>query len=646
MEIRGRALEGHFRRTFQLAKEKVDSESRSVELSFSSEAPYKRWFGYEVLGHNSSEIMLDRLASGTHPLLLQHDPDKQIGVIEKAWVGEDKKGRAIVRFAPSTNRLAEEVYHDVKAGIRSLVSVGYNVEKFVPVDGEGKACDEGEHDEEDKTYRAIEWTPFEVSIVSLAADTSIGVGKSENPERVKDPPKAEVQLVRKETNMDEDKKKPIVAEHDDETAEMEIKQTRERARIDALAKAERDELITRREQQRVSEIHRLTGLYNLMDLREKATDEGWSLEKFRGVVLDRLSESKPPKFDRAAGSDSVKTPGQLFIESPRFQEIIKRGIDQSRHDFAVQMPHHASLTRAAIAAGGDSGQLGSFLTMTQALPGIPGILPQTALRVAAIFPTGMTMARRIAYIKEDTFAGAASVVAANPATAVKEAAAKPEASLDLSETYADVEKVAVWSKVTDELLADSDAIRSYIDGRLGYMVEAREDYLLINGNGTAPNIRGLVNTSGIQTRAAGASPTVADAFGQAINDVMTNANVSPDWIVMHPNDWTDLILSKDANGQYYAGGPFQNQYGQGPYTNVVRMFGLPVVLSQFMTEGTALVGAFRLGAQVWRRQGVTIASTNSNDTDFQSNLITIRAEARMGLAVYLPSAFCLISGIA
>ena len=114
MDFKGKAMEGNYRRSFQLNREAIQEESRKVELSFSSEEPYERGFGTEILGHEKHEINLKRFQLGGHPLLLQHNPNQQIGVIEKCWVDEDEKvGRAIVRFAAATNKLAEEVWHDV-----------------------------------------------------------------------------------------------------------------------------------------------------------------------------------------------------------------------------------------------------------------------------------------------------------------------------------------------------------------------------------------------------------------------------------------------------------------------------------------------------------------------------------------------------
>lgn len=145
-----------------LDRAKVDESKRTVELSFSSEAPVMRYGWKEILSHDESAIVLDRLNDGG-PLLLHHDSRDQIGVIEKAWI-EKGKGRAVVRFGKSAR--AEEAFQDVLDGIRRNVSVGYRIEKY-------------EEDEENRTITATRWEPFEVSLVPVPADNSVGVNRSQ-----------------------------------------------------------------------------------------------------------------------------------------------------------------------------------------------------------------------------------------------------------------------------------------------------------------------------------------------------------------------------------------------------------------------------------------------------------------------------------
>lgn len=141
------------------------------ELSFSSEVEVERWFGMEVLGHKPAEVRMDWLKSSSAPLLLQHDTDKQIGVVESAKLAE-RRGTARVRFGKSA--LAREIEADVAAGIRKNVSVGYRVHNMI--------LTQQEKDGESASYRVTDWEPYEISIVSVPADRSVGTDRSqENP---------------------------------------------------------------------------------------------------------------------------------------------------------------------------------------------------------------------------------------------------------------------------------------------------------------------------------------------------------------------------------------------------------------------------------------------------------------------------------
>lgn len=151
----------------EVRAETVDEAARTVELSFSSEEPYQRWWGTEVLDHKASSIRLGRLTAGA-ALLMDHNTRDQVGVVERAWI-KGRKAYAVVRFGRSAR--AEEVFQDVKDGIRKLVSVGYRIHELVLE----KAKDGAE------TYRATDWEPYEISFVAVPADPSVGVGRDGEP---------------------------------------------------------------------------------------------------------------------------------------------------------------------------------------------------------------------------------------------------------------------------------------------------------------------------------------------------------------------------------------------------------------------------------------------------------------------------------
>lgn len=154
-------------RTVTMTREAINVEARTVELSFASEEPYQRWWGTEILSMDRSAVRLGRLAGGQHPLLVNHCPDDQVGVVERAWIGDDRRARAIVRFGRSED--AQEIFQDVQDGIRSLVSVGYRIHEAKLA----KSSDQGDNDE----YLITDWEPYEISIVSIPADPTVGVGR-------------------------------------------------------------------------------------------------------------------------------------------------------------------------------------------------------------------------------------------------------------------------------------------------------------------------------------------------------------------------------------------------------------------------------------------------------------------------------------
>jgi HK97 family phage major capsid protein/HK97 family phage prohead protease len=152
-------------RSFLVERSAINEETRTAELAFASESPYERWWGVEVLDCTATAMRMGRLSSGG-PLLCDHDTKDHVGVIESVQLGADRVARAVVRFGKSAR--AEEVWRDVVDGIRRNVSVGYQIHQAVLVETK---------DDQD-TYRVTDWEPYEVSLVSVPADASVGVGRS------------------------------------------------------------------------------------------------------------------------------------------------------------------------------------------------------------------------------------------------------------------------------------------------------------------------------------------------------------------------------------------------------------------------------------------------------------------------------------
>ena len=217
----------------------VDEKKRTAFIAVSSESPVGRSFGDEILDHAEGSIDLNFLRSGRAPLLLDHDPEKQIGVIESVNLDGDRVLRAKVRFGRSA--LAEEVFQDVVDGIRGNISVGYRVHKM-------------EKDNMVKNaYRVKSWSPMEVSVVSIPADPSVGVGRSAVASEIE--PKVEPSF-KKDNSMSE-------------------------FNIDAV-RAEATKLAA----ENASEIVKLGQRHNKADLAGEAIRAGKSIDQFRGELLE------------------------------------------------------------------------------------------------------------------------------------------------------------------------------------------------------------------------------------------------------------------------------------------------------------------------------------------------------------------------
>lgn len=151
----------------------LNTEKRQVELSFSSEEPYQRWFGPEILSHKDGAVDLTRL-NEIGCLLFNHKRDNVIGRIDEAWV-KDNRGHALVTF--DEDEESERIYQKVKSGTLKAVSVGYQVDSWEEVSA-GKTSTEGHAG---PCSVALKWMPYEISIVSVPADATVGVGREMHP---------------------------------------------------------------------------------------------------------------------------------------------------------------------------------------------------------------------------------------------------------------------------------------------------------------------------------------------------------------------------------------------------------------------------------------------------------------------------------
>ena len=255
------------------------------------------------------------------------------------------------------------------------------------------------------------------------------------------------------------------------------------------------------------------------------------------------------------------------------------------------------------------------------------------LTIADLLGQGTLSGNAISYFVEGALEGAFTTVA--------ETGAKPQLHVADPTTVTDtLKKLAGFIKLSDEMIEDLDFLVSEINIRLLYELARTEEVQLLQGDGTGSNLRGLLNRSGIQTEVRGstaAGDNMADTIFRAMTKVQTGSGLDADGLVINPLDYQNLRLSRDANGQYFGGGFFTGQYGVGGIMEQPPVWGLRTVVTPAIAQGTALVGAFSQAATVYRKGGVRVESTNSHANDFTSNLVTVRAEERLALAVRRPS---------
>lgn len=263
---------------------------------------------------------------------------------------------------------------------------------------------------------------------------------------------------------------------------------------------------------------------------------------------------------------------------------------------------------------------------------IPGFVVDYRLRtpvMADLIPQGTTNQPGVKYILQSPQTnGSTYVYEADPTLG--------ESAFAYTEQYAVVQKLRTTIPITDEAMEDAEMLSDIIDTQLMWMLALKRDLALLKGSGTAPEILGIMNTSGIQTQAKSSDPT-PDAFYKAIVNVQLANFLEPDHIVMHPRDWQNIRLLRTPDGLYIYGSPLD--------PSPDRMWGLPVTKTVAMTQGTALVGAFANSCMEFMRKEVTLEASTEHDLNFIKGILTLKAELRHVLVVYRPAGFCQVTNI-
>jgi len=466
-------------RVFGFNKKEISEDKRTVNLAFSSEEPYDRSFGTEILSHNPQDVDFSFIASGKAPLLLNHDLEKQIGVIEEAKISDaDKVGRAVVRFGRS--KLADEVFRDVIDGIRSNVSVGYEIMKM------DKIMDDDE-DEDKPTYR-VNWKPLEASIVSIPADTTVGVGRSRYDKSTdQDSHKETIEIITRENTMEKEKENPKV-----ETSQVNVEEQ--------IAKARKDETA------RIKEISSLGGKHNCKDLADKAINDGTNLAQFRGVVLNKLGEAKPLDKKDEVGLSNKENRDYSIVKAIKAMatgnwsgaELEKEASDEisrktGKTPRGIYIPSDLRWKRDLIqGVAGDGGNLvatnllaGSFIEALRA--------NMVVKQAGALFLSGLV--GEVAIPAQN---------AVNSASWVAENAAVTEVNTTYRQVTMSPKTLGTFTDISRHLMHQSTpAIETIVRNDIIKTLSNEVDKKAIQGTGTSNTPTGILNTSGIGAVAMG-----------------------------------------------------------------------------------------------------------------------------------------------
>lgn len=493
---------------FEVRAESVDEAKRTVELSFSSEEPYVRWWGTEILDHGAASMRLGRLNNGG-ALLMDHNTRDQVGVVERAWI-KGRKAYAIVRFGRSAR--AQEVFEDVKDGIRKLVSVGYRIHKLIL---------EKEEDGE-ATYRATDWEPYEISLVAVPADPSVGVGRDGEPAGFD--PRTLIEEEDEEMNMTRENggaspaptaPAPAPAAVPPATRSSEQQPAPAAPAAPAAAAGPSEAEIRSAERQRAANIRAMGERLNCRELAEAAINDGRSVDQFIADYQARagdasilrtaedpaigLSEQDRRRFSFVRLMNAVADPlNREAVEAAAFELECSRaarkrtgkdGVGETIPVDLLRSDQRRDLNVTTAAEGGN-------LVATDLLAGSFIDMLRNQMSVMAAGATLLTDLNGNIAIPRQTGGAAGFWVAENG---------------DVTESTPTFDQVAMTPKTVGALveysrqmlLQSSIDVEAFVRGDIIRQLAISLDLAGLNGSGAAGQPRGVMQTAGIGSVAGG-----------------------------------------------------------------------------------------------------------------------------------------------
>lgn len=327
---------------------------------------------------------------------------------------------------------------------------------------------------------------------------------------------------------------------------------------------------------------------------KEALDAVKALSEQMKKELDELAQKMEKAEDDVA---QAKSAGDEFVESDAYKSFIAGGASKARVEVKNTITSSSS----------------TVFPLQR-----PGIIQGdfTPVTLRSVIPTIRVTGNAVNHLRENAWT--------NAAREVTQAAAKPESSLTFTTKNFTIETVAHWLKITEQLAADAPAVVDYVNRRLRHGLAAKIETQLVSGDGTSPHLSGFTDSGNYTAYSLAASgDNIHDAASKAKYAMWAATGESPDTVVVNPADWGAEERTREGSaGMYLFGG--------------LTMAGMRVVLSSAVSAGNILVMNMAQAAVIFERQGATVEMGRTGD-DFTSNLLTIRAEERLALAVLRPS---------
>ncbi len=405
--------------------------------------------------------------------------------------------------------------------------------------------------------------------------------------------------VRSEANIDAAKLEKLLGEVKSEltrvgdevkkTAEQALQQSKDAGKTSDEVKATADKL--------------LTAQSALNDAQKKLEGKIEQLET-RNTDLEQKLASR-----RGGGGDVVKSLGQQVVE----HDDLKNFVSRSGAKGTVRITVNNVITSGSGSAG--------TLIVPQRDTEIVGI-PRRQMTIRQLLTVGRTTSNSVEYARMVTRTNNAAVVAENTQ--------KAESNYVWEQRDAPVRTIAHWVPVSRNAMDDILQLQGEIDGELRYGLDLAEENEILKGDGTGQHILGLVpEATDYDPAFAPADETDIDTLRLALLQASL-AEYAADGIVIHPTRWAKIELTKDGEQRYI-------------FANVIQMagpqlWGRPVIATQAMDEDEFLTGAFRVAAKIYDRMDVEILISSEDRDNFVKNMLTVRAEERLALAVKRPAA--------